>query len=193
MNRAQRTQYLVPMRHVRGARRAWKMSGMVALVGGVSLLSACAQSYPSPRAPDGDPIEAAQALSDAPDVVRASGPQESCGAFVLGQGETVPTDAVECLSAAVSSGEPAELAWSLPTTEGDPIVSFASAGIGPRSPSTRRMRSILTVAILNGRKPRVTRSPPRALPDARRPSRSTASAPAHAHRPANGAPVADAA
>ena len=130
VNRAQRTQYLVPMRHVRGARRAWKMSGMVALVGGVLLLSACAQSYPIPRAPDGDPIEAAQALSDAPDVVRASDAQESCGAFVLGQGETVPTDAVECLSAAVSSGEPAELAWSLLTTEGDPIVSFAFAGIG---------------------------------------------------------------
>ena len=106
------------------------MSGMVALVGGVSLLSACAQSYAIPRAPNGDPIEAAQALSDAPDVVRASEAQESCGAFVLGQGETVPTDAVECLSAAVSSGEPAELAWSLPTTEGDPIVSFAFAGIG---------------------------------------------------------------
>lgn len=103
---------------------------MVALVGGVSLLSACAQSYPIPRAPDGDPIEAAQALADAPDVVRTSDAEESCGAFVLDQGETVPTDAVECLSAAVASGEPAELAWSFPTTEGDPIVSFAFAGTG---------------------------------------------------------------
>lgn len=125
-----RYQYLVFMFHVREAHRAWKTSGIVALVGGVSLLSACAQSYPTPRAPDGDPIEAAQALSDAPDVVRASDAAESCGAFVLGQGESVPTGAVECLSDAVSSGEPAELAWSFPTIEGDPIVSFAFAGSG---------------------------------------------------------------
>lgn len=118
------------MRHVREARRAWKMGGMVALVGGVSLLPACAQSYPIPRAPDGDPIEAAQALSDALDVVRTSDAEESGGAYVLGQGETVPTDAVECLSAAVSSGEAAQLAWSFPTIEGDPIDSVAFAGTG---------------------------------------------------------------
>lgn len=49
---------------------------------------------------------------------------------MLDQGEAVPAEAVGCLAAAVSSGEPAELAWSFPTTEGDPIVSFAFAGNG---------------------------------------------------------------
>lgn len=113
------------MGYVHGAGR---VSGLGVIVVAVALLSACAQSYPIPRAPDGDPIEAAKALSDAPDSVRASHADASCGKFVLGQGEAVPAEAVECLAAAVSSGEPAELAWSSPTTEGDPIVSFAFAG-----------------------------------------------------------------
>ncbi|MBD3943447.1 hypothetical protein IF188_17280 [Microbacterium sp. NEAU-LLC] len=118
------------MGHVRSARRASMLGGTLTLLGIVALLAACAQSYPIPRAPDGDPIEAAKALSDAPDLVHSSSAEESCGAFVLGQDEAVPTDAVDCLSAAVSSGEDAALAWSFPTTEGDPIVSFAFAAGG---------------------------------------------------------------
>ncbi|MGW9345975.1 hypothetical protein ACWGR3_31015, partial [Streptomyces albidoflavus] len=102
------------MVHVQRVRRASQVGGFFALVGVVSLLSACAQSYPIPRAPDGDPIEAAKALSDVPEIVRFGHAEESCGAFVLDQGETVPTEAVDCLSAAVSSGEPGELAWSFP-------------------------------------------------------------------------------
>lgn len=90
------------------------------------LLSACAQSHTVRRAPDGDPIEAAKALSGAPEVVSASEPENGCGVFILNQGDDgPPPEAIECLSAAASSGEPAELAWSFPTTEGDPIVSFA--------------------------------------------------------------------
>lgn len=118
------------MSHSRGARRASWFGGTFALLGVLSILAACAQSYPIPRAPDGDPIEAAKALSDAPDIVRDIEAEASCGAYVLDQGEALPTDAVDCLSAAISSGEPAALAWSFPTTEGDPIVSFAFAGSG---------------------------------------------------------------
>lgn len=110
--------------------RASKLDGILAVIAAVSLLSACAQSGPIPRAPDDDPIEAAKALADAPDEVRASDAGASCGAFVLGQGEAIPTEAVECLAAAAGSGERAQLAWSFPTTEGDPIVSFAFAAEG---------------------------------------------------------------
>lgn len=74
--------YLILMGYVHGAGR---VSGLGVIVVAVALLSACAQSYPIPRAPDGDPIEAAKALSDAPDSVRASHADASCGKFVLGQ------------------------------------------------------------------------------------------------------------
>lgn len=37
----------------------------------------------------------------------------------------MPADAAQCLSTAVSANGKAELAWTLPTTEGDPIVYFA--------------------------------------------------------------------
>lgn len=76
------------------------------------------------RAPDGNPIDAARALSDAPEVVREGNAATSCGEFVLGQGEELPSEAVACLTAATEK-EKAELAWSYPTTEGDPIVYFA--------------------------------------------------------------------
>ena len=118
------------MGHVRGVRCAWKAIVALPVLALLTFLPACAQSGPISRAPDGDPIEAAKALSDAPDLVQASDPDGSCGAFVLGQADSVPTDAVECLSAAASNGASAELAWSFPTTEGDPIVSFAFTGDG---------------------------------------------------------------
>lgn len=95
------------------------------LVSVAVLLLGCVQSYPMGRAPAGDPIDAARALSDAPAPVRASDARKACGAFVLTQGQTLPTEAVKCLQAAVSNRDAAELAWSVPTSEGDPIVSFA--------------------------------------------------------------------
>lgn len=98
---------------------------MLALGALLATLASCVQSYPIPRAPDGDPIEAAAALPDAPDAVRNGDPESSCGVFVLGQGEVVPADAVECLAAARAANDAAGLAWSFPTTEGDPIVQFA--------------------------------------------------------------------
>lgn len=97
---------------------------MLTLMSVAALLSGC-QSSPIGRAPAGDPIEAAQALSDAPAPVRSSDAKRKCGAFVLAQGQTLPSEAVKCLQAAVSNRDAAELAWSVPTTEGDPIVSFA--------------------------------------------------------------------
>ncbi|MFI8631910.1 hypothetical protein ACIGEP_04850 [Microbacterium sp. NPDC077663] len=106
--------------------------GVLAAVVGVAvtaLMGSCA-SYPIPRAPDGDPILAARALSDAPDVVRAGDAERSCGAFVLGQGEELPQESLTCLVQAANAGQHAELSWSSPTTEGDPIVSFAFTAEG---------------------------------------------------------------
>lgn len=112
------------MRHVETGRRARKRSGIFALVVLTSILSGCTPSFPIPLAPDGDPIEAARELPDAPDAVRNGEAGESCGSFALGQGAEVPSGAVEWLEAAVSARDAAELAWSFPTVEGDPIVNF---------------------------------------------------------------------
>lgn len=91
--------------------------GVALTAAGMLLLSGCAARGTDPPA---DPIAAARALSDAPDAVRSG--DGSCGELVLGQGEELPPDAVACLMRATST---AELAWATPTTEGDPIVSFA--------------------------------------------------------------------
>jgi hypothetical protein len=96
-----------------------------AVLASALLLSACAQTGPVARAPEGDPIQAARELPDAPPAVRDGDTTDSCGEFVLDQGESLPSDAVQCLSAAVATDAIAELAWSFPTVEGDPIVSFA--------------------------------------------------------------------
>lgn len=116
---------LVAMIRIAGGRRLLTSGGVLALMTVAALLSGCVQSYPIGRAPAGDPIDAAKALSDAPAPVRTGDAKKACGAFVLAQGQTLPSDAVDCLEAAVSNRDAAELAWSVPTTEGDPIVSFA--------------------------------------------------------------------
>ncbi|NQX12472.1 hypothetical protein HQQ80_12600 [Microbacteriaceae bacterium VKM Ac-2855] len=81
------------------------------------LLGGCAAGY---TAPPKDPIAAARALPDASGTVSVG--DASCGEFELDQGEEVPAEAVACLVEA--TGE-AEIAWTTPTTEGDPIVNFA--------------------------------------------------------------------
>lgn len=116
---------LVAMIRIAGERRSLRLGGILALMTVAGLLAGCVQSQPIGRAPAGDPIDAARALSDAPAPVRTSDARKSCGAFVLPQGKSLPSDAVECLNAAVSNRDADVLAWSVPTTEGDPIVSFA--------------------------------------------------------------------
>jgi len=122
---------VVAMVRIVGRRRSSMSGGILALMAVAALLSGCVQSYPAGRAPAGDPIDAAQALSDAPGPVRSSDAEKTCGAFVLTQGQTLPADAVDCLTAAVANRDSAQLAWSVPTSEGDPIVSFAF--VTPRS------------------------------------------------------------
>ena len=119
-----------------------RLSVVLVLAGALSL-AACAGQDPTPRAPDGgpidyasqtprapdgDPIEAARELPNAPDVVREGDAADSCGEFVLDQGESLLARAVQCLDAALAAQRQAELAWSWPTIEGDPIVHFAFVG-----------------------------------------------------------------
>lgn len=96
------------------------------LAGSALLITSCVGSVPgsSSRPPEGDPIDAARALSDAPAVVQGGVAENTCGEFVLDQGGVIPAEAVACLTMATEKEE-AELAWSYPTTEGDPIVYFA--------------------------------------------------------------------
>jgi hypothetical protein len=49
----------------------------------------------------------------------------SCGEYTLGQGETLPDEAVDCMADAGTDG--ATLTVTAPTTEGDPIVTVYTA------------------------------------------------------------------
>lgn len=69
-------------------------------------------------------------MSDAPDIVKTGNAAASCGEFELGQGESLSSSAVDCLATAASAKEHAELAWTVPTVEGDPIVHFAFVADG---------------------------------------------------------------
>ncbi|WP_146079350.1 MULTISPECIES: hypothetical protein [unclassified Rathayibacter] len=96
----------------------------------LTVASGCSAVAPEPasKAPNGDPIVAARSLPDAGGVVAGSDASSSCGEYVLEQGGDLPSEARACLATAAIAGDEAELAWSTPTTEGDPIVSFAFVG-----------------------------------------------------------------
>ncbi|WDF31970.1 hypothetical protein PTW37_08695 [Arthrobacter agilis] len=106
--------------------RSRRLVGVSALACSAVLVTSCVGSVQgfTNRAPDGNPIDAARALPDAPGVVREGSAATSCGEFVLEQGEKLPAEAIAYLTTATEADE-AELAWSHPTTEGDPIVYFA--------------------------------------------------------------------
>ena len=53
-------------------------------------------------------------------------PLDSCGELVLGQGESVPGDAWDCLASGVDTG--AEFVVAMPSTEGDSIRYYFRAG-----------------------------------------------------------------
>jgi len=90
----------------------------------VLALAGCA-SGPAPAPDPDDPIAAARELVDAGGVVKSGDATATCGEFVLPQGVELDPAALDCLADASAAGASAELAWAYPTTEGDPIVSFA--------------------------------------------------------------------
>jgi len=74
--------------------------------------------------PSANPIfEEARALPSAPLALKQSRNPIYCGEVVLDQGESVATEHLECLQNFLGA-EDVEFAFSRPTTEGDPIVSF---------------------------------------------------------------------
>lgn len=100
----------------------------VAVAVGVALaLTGCAHG---PNGyPDGWPddlIGTSQTSSDAPAEFKDREPLASCGDLILGQGEPIPRVAFDCLDGARDTG--AELAVVMPTTEGDPIVTYYRVG-----------------------------------------------------------------
>ncbi|NTW40283.1 MAG: hypothetical protein HGA44_10425 [Cellulomonadaceae bacterium] len=54
----------------------------------------------------------------------------SCGEITLDQGQGVPDDSWACLDAAAADGSGAELTVSMPTVEGDQIVTYYRVGRG---------------------------------------------------------------
>jgi hypothetical protein len=80
----------------------------------------------SAKDPTSEVIASSRDSATAPADFRDRTTLPSCGDFELGQGESLPANAVDCLKNAGEEG--AELAFSQPTTEGDPIVYFYRVG-----------------------------------------------------------------
>lgn len=83
--------------------------------------------------PSTDVIAAARTLPSAPEAVRADAGRLNCGEFVLDQTKEVPSEALACLTDHL--GTDVELAFSRPTTEGDPIVYFVIGVAQQRQPA----------------------------------------------------------
>lgn len=119
------------------ARRTATVLGLVLLGAGLfsgggaaGYLLAPAGTTPSTGPLTTDPateIERSRTSDSAPAAFRRRTPLRSCGDVVLGQGDTIPEDATDCLA---RGGR--ELAVAAPTTEGDLIVTFFRTGSGIR-------------------------------------------------------------
>jgi hypothetical protein len=108
-----------------------RATGLLAALGfALTLLTAGCASGPAAAPEPDDPIAAARELPDAGGVVKSGDATATCGEFVLPQGVELDPAALDCLADASAAGASAELAWAYPTTEGDPIVSFAFVGPG---------------------------------------------------------------
>lgn len=64
-----------------------------------------------------------------------------CGTFTIGQGDTVPAAARDCLITATQAREPARLKVTWPTVEGDPIPELYEADSTGRVHVTSDTRS----------------------------------------------------
>ncbi|SBT39027.1 hypothetical protein [Micromonospora narathiwatensis] len=58
-----------------------------------------------------------------PSVPPAEPSTQDCGTLILSQGQKVPASAVQCVIEAAGARQPARLAITRPTTEGDPITT----------------------------------------------------------------------
>jgi hypothetical protein len=116
----------VPLTSALRAHRA-----LLGAAAGVILLTGCvSQTFPTGHAP-AQPIAKARTLRTAPEPVRAFPDPATCGEFELGQGERLPASAVRCIRETGQGA--ASLVFAMPTTEGDPIVTFVLHRRGTRS------------------------------------------------------------
>lgn len=105
---------------------AGTLAGVLATTAGCT--SGTAVSGPGTGGAPDDPIAAARQLDGVSGVVSEGDSSETCGEVRLDQGEPLPPEIGACLADRSAAGRPGEAAWTTPTTEGDPIVSFAVVG-----------------------------------------------------------------
>lgn len=98
------------------------------LIGSLAV-SGCVESFPGDQKLPQDLFKAARQSERAPAGFHDDVRRKSCGQVTLGQGEQVPTDAVDCMDSAIGRLD-AELAVVSLTTEGDPIVDFYRTSTG---------------------------------------------------------------
>ncbi|MGN7704195.1 hypothetical protein [Cellulosimicrobium sp. 22601] len=110
--------------------RTTRVAILVQVLAGLLVVGACATTGSQPPADDVPTPSGARGDGDAvaPAAFVDREPLDLCGDVRLDQGESVPDDLFRCLDAAAATG--AELVVTMPTTEGDPIVSYYR--VGPR-------------------------------------------------------------
>lgn len=73
-----------------------------------------------------DKLAESKRSGNAPEAFTNRKPLFSCGEFVLGQGAALPQEAWDCLAEHLDTG--AELVETMPTIEGDPVITYYRVG-----------------------------------------------------------------
>ena len=105
-------------------------AGLLSGSGAVGYLATASRAVTSAGPVDTDPgvaIRRSRTSAAAPAAFRARSGLRSCGDVVLGQGDTIPVQAITCLSRSDR-----ELAVASPTVEGDLIVTFYRTSRGTK-------------------------------------------------------------
>lgn len=90
------------------------------------LLTSCAADIGELVTGSTPKTEISPTVTETPQAFLEREPLASCGDFTLGQGEQYPADAMKCLEDAMGNGG-AELVLTMPTLEGDPVVTWYRA------------------------------------------------------------------
>lgn len=83
-----------------------------------------AVSSPGNKPPSNELFRKLRERADAPEGLKGFEQLFNCGEFVLGPGQNPPKSAIECLTQDNPPSQGASLSFSIPTSEGDPIVHF---------------------------------------------------------------------
>lgn len=96
---------------------------VTALAAVALLLTSCAAEAEDPAAETGTDAHTPPTPGATPQAFLDREPLPSCGEFTMGQGEPYPAGAMECVEDAIGAGG-AELVLTMPTVEGDPVVTW---------------------------------------------------------------------